>query len=533
MKGLHIVVGSGPAGVACARALLDAGADVLMLDVGQKLEEAEASFVRGLAALPPSQWPAEGIPRMRRNLEAKAHGLPIKLQFGSDFCYRPPAAEAPVAMNGIGLSPSYALGGLSNVWGAAMLPYLETDTQDWPIRQADLAPHYRAAVQLTGLTGEEDALAGRFPLHAENIASLRLSVGMTRLLRNLRDGGGRLKKAGVVAGRSRLAVRAKPDPAAPGCEDCGQCMSGCPYGHIFCSASWVDAWTKTHRNFRYQSRSLVERVEERADGVTVFGRDADTGDLRTWECARVHLAAGAIATTKILLHSLRAYDRPVTIKDSQYFLAPWVFPEGSRKGQGDYNTLAQAFLEIFDPATSPYAVHTQIYDANFLIEEALSGMFFGLAPRSVVRALASRVIVMQGFLHSQHSSSLRLVVRAPQDDQLPRAEVSAVVNPEARQVFRRVLRKLLGIAPVLRAIPGLPAAHLAKPGRSFHCGGSFPMRHAPGPWETDLLGRLPAFRRVHAVDSSVLPSIPGTTITLGVMANAHRIGALAAGEAAA
>jgi choline dehydrogenase-like flavoprotein len=29
---------------------------------------------------------------------------------------------------------------------------------------------------------------------------------------------------------------------------------------------------------------------------------------------------------------------------------------------------------------------------------------------------------------------------------------------------------------------------------------------------------------VHAVDATVLPSIPATTITLTVMANAHRIG---------
>jgi hypothetical protein len=32
-------------------------------------------------------------------------------------------------------------------------------------------------------------------------------------------------------------------------------------------------------------------------------------------------------------------------------------------------------------------------------------------------------------------------------------------------------------------------------------------------------------RRVHLVDASVLPSVPATTITLGVMANAHRIAA--------
>jgi choline dehydrogenase-like flavoprotein len=198
MKDLHIVVGSGPAGVACTQALLDAGRQVLMLDAGQVLESDTAAFVRELSALPVERWPADAIFRMRKNLEAKAHGLPIKLQFGSDFCYRPPRAEKPVVMNGIGLSPSYALGGLSNVWGAAMLPYLESDTADWPVRQSELAPHYRAAVKLTGLTGEADALADRFPLFAENVPALRVSGGMQRFLNNLRLGSARTVPSGGV-----------------------------------------------------------------------------------------------------------------------------------------------------------------------------------------------------------------------------------------------------------------------------------------------------------------------------------------------
>jgi choline dehydrogenase-like flavoprotein len=63
----------------------------------------------------------------------------------------------------------------------------------------------------------------------------------------------------------------------------------------------------------------------------------------------------------------------------------------------------------------------------------------------------------------------------------------------------------------------------AEPGRSYHSGGTFPMCQSPGRLETDALGQLPGLPGVHFVDASVLPSIPATTITLTVMANAHRI----------
>jgi choline dehydrogenase-like flavoprotein len=64
---------------------------------------------------------------------------------------------------------------------------------------------------------------------------------------------------------------------------------------------------------------------------------------------------------------------------------------------------------------------------------------------------------------------------------------------------------------------------IARPGRGFHCGGSLPMRAQPGNFESDCLGRPSGWSRVHVVDSSVLPTVPATTITFSVMANAHRI----------
>jgi choline dehydrogenase-like flavoprotein len=53
------------------------------------------------------------------------------------------------------------------------------------------------------------------------------------------------------------------------------------------------------------------------------------------------------------------------------------------------------------------------------------------------------------------------------------------------------------------------------------------MRRNPGAFEVDLQGRPTGFSRVHLVDASVFPSLPATTITLSVMANAHRIGSVA------
>ena len=44
-----------------------------------------------------------------------------------------------------------------------------------------------------------------------------------------------------------------------------------------------------------------------------------------------------------------------------------------------------------------------------------------------------------------------------------------------------------------------------------------------GGLETDMLGRAAGWRYIHVVDTSVFPSLPGTTVGLLTMANAYRI----------
>ena len=100
-------------------------------------------------------------------------------------------------------------------------------------------------------------------------------------------------------------------------------------------------------------------------------------------------------------------------------------------------------------------------------------------------------------------------------------EQSAFANP----MFRKVALRMLKVAPKLDLWPVLPLAFLSAPGKSYHFGGSLPHRSAPvdGPLTTDALGRLRQWSRVHMVDASVFPSVPATTFTPTIMANAHRI----------
>jgi choline dehydrogenase-like flavoprotein len=87
----------------------------------------------------------------------------------------------------------------------------------------------------------------------------------------------------------------------------------------------------------------------------------------------------------------------------------------------------------------------------------------------------------------------------------------------------RAVKKFWTQRSNLRMIPLRPGLQIAPPGRGFHSGGTFPMRSTPGGFQSDLLGRPAGLKRVHVVDASVFPSIPATTITLSVMANARRI----------
>jgi choline dehydrogenase-like flavoprotein len=146
-----------------------------------------------------------------------------------------------------------------------------------------------------------------------------------------------------------------------------------------------------------------------------------------------------------------------------------------------------------------------------------------LLPGVGERTFLGRLLLIQGYLHSDLSAGLAITLRRPAGAGAATLEVAGRPNPHTRPAVAALQRRLWDLRRSTRATPLSPSLRIGEPGRGFHTGGTFPMRDKPGEFESDRLGRPPAFERVHLVDASVFPSLPATTITLSVMANAHRI----------
>jgi hypothetical protein len=258
----------------------------------------------------------------------------------------------------------------------------------------------------------------------------------------------------------------------------------------------------------------VHTRDEQGRLVSLFGR-------------RVFMAAGAVNSTAIVLRSLPASETEVTLRDSNYFLFPMLSLSAARRPDRErLHTLAQVFLEVMDNGISPYTVHFQCYSYNDLYEKAFEGMFGRFLFRLIRPLLApfiGRLWIAQAYVHSAHSSSMRLSLEAGQEGP-GRVRMRAVRNGEGLKVMRRAVLKLLLNVMKTGMIPVLPVLKGFDPGKGFHYGGSFPMRAKPGESESDVLGRPFGLQRVHVVDASVFPSFPATTVTFTIMANAHRIG---------
>lgn len=520
----NVVIGSGPAGAAAARALCDAGLSVTMLDAGDRIEAGRMDPFAELARSAPEHWPAELARRARSAFPVDLKHVPRKPAFGSLFLYADDDPDLPLASENADILLSLAYGGLSNAWGASILPFRQADIEDWPISLNDLRPHYEAVLRFMPISAERDDLEEILPLYTAAPGALRRGQQTQMMLAHMRRHTPRLRTAGFTFGASRLAVSAAPGDRHR-CRHSGMCLYGCPYGSVYNATHTVDALVRADK-LDYRGGIYVDRVTQEGDSVTIDFHErrspAKTGRLTA---SRVFVACGSTSSTRLMLESLGRAQLARRLSDCMYFMLPMLTLRAapvSVATQG--NTLAQVFVELEDPRISEHLVHMQIYGYNDIMLSALARRL-PLGPARLERLLRSvlgRLVVIQGFLHSADSPGLTVAC----------AGVGARVVGEdittGAALVRRLVRRLAAAGRLLGMTPLPGLLHVEHPGKSNHLGGSLPMRREPRELETDVLGRTPGWDRVHVVDASVFPSFPATTVTISVMANAHRIAAASA-----
>jgi choline dehydrogenase-like flavoprotein len=514
-----VVIGSGPAGAAAVQALCDAGIPVTVLDAGDRIEAGAMDAFDRLARSEPDEWPPELLRGVRSAFPADVGRIPLKPAYGSLFPYVLDDPDLPLVNDGSEALCSHAFGGLSNAWGASVLPYRQTDIEDWPISLTDLTPHYRAVQSILPVAAERDELCRTLPLYTDDPGTLSRSRQAQRLLEHLRRHRPALVAAGFDFGASRLAVETAP-AEHDRCRYSGMCLYGCPYRSIY-NAAHTFQQLSASRAIDYRGGVHVDRLTEQGSSVVVdFHERRDSANTGKLIASRVFVACGAISSTRLVLNSLGRDRCTRRMLDSQYFVIPVLAFRGAPVGVAEQgNTLAQVFVELDGGHVTTRSVHLQVYGYNDIMLAALARRLSlpAAALERALRPLLGRLLVVQGFLHSADSPGLTVEYR-PERVRVRGDHVGRRGGCVARLV--RLLaahHRSLGVLPLPRLW------HVGRPGKSNHLGGSLPMRSTPGELETDMLGRPRGLGRIHVVDASVFPSIPATTITLSVMANAHRI----------
>jgi hypothetical protein len=260
----------------------------------------------------------------------------------------------------------------------------------------------------------------------------------------------------------------------------------------------------------------------------VTARSLSTGQVETFSAEKIFVACGALGTTRLVAHSIGRWSVPIHIKESMQFLIPFLSPRGTRflKQDGSF-TLNQFNIVLPFDGIGHDLVQIHGYPYNEAMDSALPAFLRGKAFSAVRTALLKRITVGLGYLPSWWSSGFDVVLDRPDsDEELPPMTVQPSVQSDdtTTKMLRQVVRRLVRSAPSLGVVPVVPQITLAAPGKSYHFGGSFPHALVPqDDLESDVLGRVHPWQNIHLVDASVFPTIPATTFTLSIMANAHRI----------
>jgi hypothetical protein len=518
------VIGSGFAGTFAAKALVDRGFKVTILDVGDILDSQRDQAVRKLRSGKVDLSSSE-FKMISENSTFDTNKIPTKLHFGSDYIYAKerPYSRLDLPQGARGPYPTFAKGGFSNIWGAAVLPTASCDTLDWPIPRPDIEKYFKKVADFIPLCGGTGNLDEAFPIYHSHVGVLDHGSQAQVLMRDLAKSESQLRKLNTLYGTARLSIYSGQESLdALSCNGCGNCFSGCFRGSIFSTASMQQKLSREY-GVTIRNGMIVTSVNEKESFVEINIIEEKSGVAFSEKFDSIFIGAGPLNSARILLRSQNLYNHPIYFKQSQKFAIPAVRLFGAPTTIDHPSiTLGSVFIETKVPQFSDHWLHVQMVSMNDTI---LRGLGLPFPKVAIWRPFLERLMIGWCGMHSDYSSIIQAQLLKSNGLQEEVLKLTFDNSEIARDALIHSANHLWNIGKTFQSMFLSGLRKVSNPGSGTHCGSSFPMVATPTKkFDSDTLGRPFGYRRIYVVDSSVLPSIPGTTLAMPVMANAYRIG---------
>lgn len=520
------IIGSGLAATSAAKILISKGMKPTIIDKGDIIDRETESLVKKMSSMDVLDWELDDINFVTSNSTVhEKNEFPKKLAFGSDYFYAKKTQYQKIEDDGIELPVSYAKGGFSVGWGASVLVPDDKDIESWPIGNKDLKQYYETILSNTPYSASKDDLSKVFPLCSNNYEPINMTSGNKDILYDLNESLSNVKD--VVVGQSRLLVRAKSKSPVVGCQYCGYCMSGCVYNCIYKSSQEIDELIEKNQ-INYISNMIVHSVEENRSRVNVRCRDMKSEKDENLQFDKVLIAAGAVNSTRIILQSKKIYNKEIKLLSTTGFVVPVFRFKKFNLDWPSSNTQPGIFLEYKANDISSNWAHTQLSTPNEMVFSKLGINANGNSVyQRFKKVILSHLYIAHVNLHSDQANGYFMSLKKEKKNSLDETYILQSRREDskiAKYTTKKYVRKLFGILKKTGSYVLIPFMKVNYKSPGYHVGGTMPMKIVPeNELDTNLMGNPKGWNNIHVIDSSIFPTLPGTTIGLLAMANASRI----------
>ena len=527
-----IIVGSGPSSAQAAKAAVERGLSVAMVDVGFE----DTAFGQSVPDRPfdelrrtdPDQaryflGDTHAIDRHRKNRVGSQLTPPREfLKWGVDELL-------PYESSSFFPMMTLALGGLGAGWGAGTLTFEDFELKEAGLSRQELEPYYREVASDIGISGALDEDTAPMVLNIPNVqAPLEFDSNAQSIFTTYQRNRARFHRRGFFLGHSPSAILTEP-LARNGLDRLPNSYRDMDFysdhqRSVYRPRFTVEELTG-HPKFSYRKGLLALKFAETPDRVSLLCEDVETGQSVTVEGRALAIGAGAINSARIVLSSLEAFDTRIPLLSNPYNYIACVnlrmlgHPASDRR-----HSMSQLTgVQTVPGQTPPDRTILSIYSYRSLLifrlaREMPCPTFLGVQLARLLQTSFTIVGVHQADRHTP-GKWLELRKRADGREMLAGGyDFSPAEETECRRNLRRVLSNLW-------ALRCLPVSVLSPaPGSSIHYAGTLPASDDPRvPLRCGRNGKLNGTERVYVIDSSSWTFLPAKGPTFTQMANARRI----------
>jgi hypothetical protein len=402
--------------------------------------------------------------------------------------------------------PFFSKGGWSNYWGTTFLPWTQKDIELMGYDHKEFVSAYTEIAKNISIIGSKNSENEFYPTYSHLFPSAEKSRIVLQLLENHKAQVRRTTEPSFHFFESRLGVSPLSTEPSLGCVQCGFCLAGCPFGHIFNAYDEI---------LKLDLKNLNQRFSTRIDSITSFegkvSLHSESDSFHNYDF--VFIAAGVIQSSLILSNSVPlgksfTLETPMTLIPSFYFRR---LANSSNPLNPLGITLSEMFVSHFS-ANGNCIGAGQIYPLNSELKSKL-----GSLGKWVPNFLSKRILITMYFFESNMKNHIEITTAGQVGHYTKRQKF------KHRKMFQKYLVQLFRLGFISFPVN----IFMRKKGNSYHFGGLFEYSSA------NVLSRVVEndgtlrseynLPRVYCVDSSSLVEPRPGPLTYSLMANAYRI----------